>query len=107
MHQEKKGQQNSTKDGDDQVLPPSILTRGVYSRSLDAPSHVVLNHVNCMREVKTATQLPQVKLPQEGVSDSTATSQKSEDMSMVAITQRLSKNKFITCMYYKPKAIDK
>ena len=41
-------------DGDknieDEVLPPTVLTKGYFDRSLDAPSHVVLNHVNCMEK---------------------------------------------------------
>jgi len=33
---------------EDEVLPPSVLARGYFDSALDQPSHVVLNHINCM-----------------------------------------------------------
>jgi len=32
------------------ALPPEVLTKGIFRKSLDAPSHVILNHANCWTE---------------------------------------------------------
>lgn len=32
------------------TLVPQILTKGIFRRALEAPSHVVLNHANCWTE---------------------------------------------------------
>lgn len=48
-----------------------------FDNTLDIPSHVVLNHVNTWKE-------------------------QNEQMTVVSMTQRLNKTKFITTIYYKP-----
>ena len=52
-----------------------------FDNSLDLPSHVILNHVNTWRD-------------------------QSEEMTVISMTTRLNKNKYITTMYYKPALFD-
>ena len=51
----------------------------VANQKLDTPSHVVLNHANCWQEAQSNCY----------------------GLSQVALTQRLSKSKFMTLIYYK------
>ena len=91
LHQDKMDPLPETENGE--IMPPTVLTQGYLDPTLEAPSHVVLNHVNCMDKPIGHQQLsnPQITTSSAG-------------MNMVSITQRLSKNKFLTCMYYKPNA---
>lgn len=31
-------------------MAPDVLTKGLFARVLEAPSHVILNHANCWTE---------------------------------------------------------
>lgn len=48
-----------------------------FDNTLDVPSHVILNHVNTWREQQ-------------------------DQMTVISMTQRLNKTKYITTIYYKP-----
>ena len=32
------------------TIPPEVLTKGIFRKQLEAPSHVILNHANCWTE---------------------------------------------------------
>ena len=36
--------------GNADTIAPDVLTKGLFSRVLEAPSHVILNHANCWTE---------------------------------------------------------
>ena len=38
------------KQGDVDTMAPDILTKGIFKKVLEAPSHVILNHANCWTE---------------------------------------------------------
>ena len=68
------------------MSPCPILAEGMFNRNLDPPSHCVLNHVNCYKHFNDRARVGDDK----------------EELSAVSMTQRLSKNKFVTFIYYKP-----
>ena len=69
------------------MTPCPILAEGMFNRNLDPPSHCVLNHVNCYKQFS--------KKDGDNHEDD-------KELSAVSMTQRLSKNKFVTFVYYKP-----
>ena len=97
-------------------MAPDILTKGIFKKVLEAPSHVILNHANCWTEtnptlapisdrqgssnVATATNI-QV----QEIDDGRTSSQEKDDkgMTAVSLTLRLNVNKFATLTYYRPK----
>lgn len=107
-------------------MAPDVLTKGLFSRVLEAPSHVILNHVNCWTErdptlapnASTTTNLDNIdslsgkmhQIQQQEMIDEERTSLMQEKeyradkgMTAVSLTLRLNMNKFATLTYYKPK----
>lgn len=92
----------------DDTMAPEVLTKGLFRKSLEAPSHVVLNHANSWT-VKNPTLAP-LSSTQAGSSvDSVKTSDESRldcdrSMTSVSLTLRVGahSSKFATVTYYKP-----
>ena len=40
----------STQYGGGETMAPDVLTKGIFKKVLEAPSHVILNHANCWTE---------------------------------------------------------
>lgn len=91
------------------TLAPEVLTKGIFKKVLEAPSHVILNHANCWTE-KTPTLAPPesgVNQLQETIDDGRTSSHypdgTDKSMTAVSLTLRLNINKFATLTYYKPR----
>ena len=88
-------------------MAPDVLTKGIYRKTLEAPSHVVLNHANCWT-VKNPTLAPSSSSHAAGSFTSTKTgediSESDKSLTAVSLTMRVNpnSNKFATMTYYKP-----
>ncbi len=94
------------------TLAPEVLTKGIFKKVLEAPSHVVLNHVNCWTE-SHPTLAPigdnprgaelRVSELDDGATSSHDKEGNETGMIAVSLTLRLNVNKFATMTYYKPR----
>ena len=95
-------------------MAPDILTKGIFKKVLEAPSHVILNHANCWTE-SNPTLAPDAdrqggsnvtnSIQVQEIDDGRTSSQEKDDkgMTAVSLTLRLNVNKFATLTYYRPK----
>eukprot|EP00354_Favella_ehrenbergii_P002847 CAMPEP_0170473152 /NCGR_PEP_ID=MMETSP0123-20130129/15096_1 /TAXON_ID=182087 /ORGANISM="Favella ehrenbergii, Strain Fehren 1" /LENGTH=110 /DNA_ID=CAMNT_0010741963 /DNA_START=1498 /DNA_END=1830 /DNA_ORIENTATION=- len=109
-------------------MAPDVLTKGLFSRVLEAPSHVVLNHANCWTERDPTLAPTSAVAAAGGTSEGTFAAAKlhqpdavlmdndertsllneneqrsDKGMTAVSLTLRLNASKFATLTYYKPK----
>ena len=93
-------------------MAPEVLTKGLFRRVLEAPSHVILNHANCWTE-SNPTLAPNAQGAAADIrvhdfddgrtSDMDKLDTCDKGMTAVSLTLRLNTNKFTTLTYYKPK----
>ena len=94
------------------TMPPEVLTKGIFKKVLEAPSHVILNHANCWTETNP-TLAPNAKLGNnmaqiiqevdDGLTSDLEKENLDKGMTAVSLTLRLNASKFSTITYYKPR----
>ena len=87
-----------------------MLTKGIFKKVLEAPSHVVLNHVNCWTEshptlAPTGAVNPRgAEMRVSEIDDGATSSHEKEGsesgMTVVSLTLRLNVNKFVTLFVF-------
>jgi hypothetical protein len=79
------------------MMPPDVLVNGLFQKPISSPSHTILNHINCWQpSSKRYTWLDQQAQEHSQVHEA------GDGMSCVSLTQRVSKTKYQTFIYYKP-----
>ena len=96
------------------TMPPDVLTKGIFRKVLEAPSHVILNHANCWTETNPTLAPNGDRANNQNQQQESYKVQEIEDgtesqdgvdkgMTAVSLTLRLNVNKFTTLTYYKPR----
>jgi hypothetical protein len=95
-----------------------VIKKGFFDKTLPAPSHVILNHINSwdvmypldhesqeanVSEQETATQgMTAQTMASTSALGQNKSIQTQNGMTCITMPQRLNRSKFMTMVYYKP-----